>query len=149
MLTVQPATIIRLLLSTGAFLALLPLQPRVGTAQDDKVDFNFQIRPLLSDRCFPCHGPDEKSRMAKLRLDSKETALKALSGEMFVIKPGDPSKSEVIRRLTSTDPAQKMPPPWSNLAVSPEEIALIRRWIEQGAEFKPHWSFIPVQAVKV
>ena len=149
MLTVQPATIIRLLLSTCGFLALLPLQSRVGTAQDDKVDFNFHVRPLLSDRCFPCHGPDEKSRMAKLRLDSKETAFKALAGEMFVIKPGDPSKSEVIRRLTSTDPAQMMPPPWSNLAVSPEETALIRRWIQQGAEFKPHWSFIPVETVKV
>jgi hypothetical protein len=149
MRTVQPATITRLLLSSCALLALLPLQPRVGTAQDDKVDFNFHIRPLLSDRCFPCHGPDEKSRMAKLRLDSKATALKALAGDMFVIKPGDPTKSEVIRRLTSTDPAQKMPPPWSNLAVSPEETALIRRWIEQGAEFKPHWSFIPVEAVKV
>ena len=149
MLTVQPATIIRLLLSTCGFLALLPLQPRVGTAQDDKVDFNFHVRPLLSDRCFPCHGPDEKSRMAKLRLDSKETAFKALAGEMFVIKPGDPGKSEVIRRLTSTDPAQMMPPPWSNLAVSPEETDLIRRWIQQGAEFKPHWSFIPVETVQV
>ena len=113
------------------------------------MDFNFQVRPLLSDRCFPCHGPDAKTRMAKLRLDSKETALKALTGGMYIIKPGDPSKSEVIWPATATDPAQRMPPPWSNLSISPEETALIRRWIEQGAEFKPHWSFIPVEAVQV
>src|SRR5262245_53284284 len=91
---VQPATIMRVLLCACGLLVLLPLEPQAGGAQNDKVDFNFQVRPLLSDRCFPCHGPDAKTRMSKLRLDSKETALKALTGGMFIIKPGDPSKSE-------------------------------------------------------
>src|SRR5437867_10165459 len=107
----------------------------------EKVDFNFEVRPLLSDRCFKCHGPDDRSRMAKLRLDSRESALR-------VIKPGDAAGSEVLRRLTSSDPAVRMPPPWSNLTVTEDEIALIRRWIEQGAEYRPHWSFIPVAAVE-
>ncbi|PYV13875.1 MAG: hypothetical protein DMG07_13190 [Acidobacteria bacterium] len=107
----------------------------------EKVDFNFEIRPLLSDRCFKCHGPDDRSRMAKLRLDSRESALR-------VIKPGDAAGSEVLRRLTSSDPAVRMPPPWSNLAVTQDEIALIRRWVEAGAEYRPHWSFIPVAAAQ-
>lgn len=128
------------------FFALLP--PRAA-APAEKVDFNFQIRPLLSDRCFACHGPDEKSRMAKLRLDLKDNALKPLSNGMSIIKPGDPAKSEVMRRLTSTDPAVRMPPAWSNLTMNQEEIGLIRQWIEEGAEFKPHWSLIPVAPVQL
>src|SRR5437867_9344052 len=84
----------------------------------DKVDFNFHIRPLLSDRCFPCHGPDEKTRMARLRLDRQESALRPSKDGTFVIKPGDPGQSEVVRRLTSNDPAVMMPPPWSKLTVN-------------------------------
>src|SRR5437867_11097731 len=127
--------------ATGGLLLLalaLCSQPALA---GEKVDFNFEIRPLLSDRCFKCHGPDDRSRMAKLRLDSRESALR-------VIKPGDAAGSEVLRRLTSSDPAVRMPPPWSNLAVTQDEIALIRRWVEAGAEYRPHWSFIPVAAAQ-
>src|SRR5437867_3480284 len=111
----------RLKLAIGGFLVLLSLMPWLGAAPDDrveKVDFNFQIRPLLSDRCFPCHGPDEKTRMARLRLDLQESAFKASNGGLFVIKPGVPIKSEVVRRLTSSDPAVLMPPSWSKLAMN-------------------------------
>src|SRR5689334_4215981 len=109
-----------------------------------RVDFNYHIKPLLSDRCYTCHGPDEKARKGKLRLDTQDGAFKALDDGMFVIKPGDLSHSELVRRITSTDPDEMMPPPKSNLALSKEEIDLLRRWVQQGAEWKKHWAFIPV-----
>ena len=115
----------------------------------NKVDFNHHIKPLLSDRCFKCHGPDEKSREAKLRLDQPEGAFKALDDGMFVIKPRDLAHSEVIRRITTKDADDVMPPAKSNLALNADEIALIRRWVEQGAEWKKHWSFLPVEDVPV
>jgi len=117
-------------------------------AEPAKVDFNFHIRPLLSDRCFACHGPDAKARKAKLRLDTPEGAYKALADGTPIIKPRDPAHSEVIRRITSTDPDEIMPPPESKLSLNQEEIALIHRWIEQGAEYKPHWAFIPVGQIE-
>jgi hypothetical protein len=120
-----------------------------AAALPDKVDFNHHIKPLLSDRCFVCHGPDEKARKAKLRLDTRDDAFKALDEGMFVIKPGNPAKSEIIRRITSTDADEMMPPPKSNLALNKDEIELLRRWVQQGAEWKKHWSFIPVGDVKV
>jgi hypothetical protein len=115
------------------------------------IDFNFQIRPLLSDRCFKCHGPDEKSRKAKLRLDTPEGAYALLDKEAgtHAIVPGQPGKSEVIRRITTTDPDDHMPPAKSNLRLNEDEITLILRWIEQGAEYKPHWSFIPIGRVAI
>ncbi len=133
------ALVVSLLLACSVRAASLPA----------KVDFNYHIKPLFSDRCFTCHGPDEKARKGKLRLDTKEGAFKALKNGMFVLKPGDLAHSEVARRITSTDPDEMMPPPKSNLALSQEEIALLRRWVEQGAEWKKHWSFIPVGEVTV
>jgi hypothetical protein len=87
----------------GLMLLFAPL-PLRAAALPDRIDFNYHIKPLLSDRCFACHGPDEKSRKAKLRLDLEEGAFKALDDGMFVIKPGDWRWSEVIRRITATDP---------------------------------------------
>lgn len=115
---------------------------------DPKIaDFNFQIRPLLSDRCFKCHGPDEQARKGKLRLDTREGALKQLEDGWAVIKPGDPSNSEMIRRIFTTDEDDLMPPPKSNLKLSPAEKELLKRWIAEGAEYKSHWSFISVGKV--
>jgi len=125
-------------------LVMLPVLPLPSASPPARVDFNYHIKPLLSDRCFACHGPDEKARKGKLRLDTKEGAFKALDDGMFVIKPHDPSHSEIVRRISSTDPDEVMPPPTSNLALSRDEIALLRRWVEQGAEWKKHWAFIPV-----
>ena len=113
----------------------------------DKVDFNYHIKPLLSDRCYACHGPDEKARKAKLRLDQKDEAFKALKDGGFVIKPGNPDQSEVIRRITTSDPDDHMPPPKSNLSLSADEIELLRRWVQQGAEWSKHWSFIPLRPI--
>ena len=116
-------------------------------AEPAKVDFNFHIRPLLSDRCFKCHGPDEKARKGKLRLDTREGALKGLEDGWAVIKPGDPEKSELARRIFTADEDDLMPPPKSNLKLSPTERELLKRWITEGAEYKSHWSFIPVGEV--
>lgn len=102
-----------------------------------KVDYAKQIRPLLSDRCFTCHGPDEKTRKADLRLDVRAIAIKD------AITPGKSVESELIERMTSKDPDVVMPPPDSKKKpLTEEEIALVRRWIDEGAEYSEHWSFI-------
>ena len=115
-----------------------------SNAFPEVVDFNFHIKPILSDRCFACHGPDDKARKADLRLDAKEFAYAQLDSieETFVVKPGDLKKSELYQRIVNQDDEQKMPPPESTLSLSQFEIGLIRKWIEEGAEWKPHWSFI-------
>jgi len=110
----------------------------------EKIDFNFHIKPILSDRCYKCHGPDEKARKADLRLDIEERAfakLKESGGHAFV--KGDLSRSNAWKRITSDDPDYQMPPPESNLKLSAKEKALITKWIEQGVEWKNHWAFIP------
>lgn len=110
----------------------------------EQIDFNYHIKPILSDRCFACHGPDANKREAGLRLDIEEEAFTALGDEKdhYAIVPGKPQKSGVYERISSADPELIMPPPESNLKLTEKEIALITRWIEQGATYKPHWSFI-------
>ena len=109
------------------------------------VSYNFDIRPILSDKCFICHGPDGNKRQAGLRLDIAENAYKALEENPIAhaIVPGDPFRSEVYMRITSEDSARRMPPVESNLSLTEREIKLIRKWIEQGAEYEPHWAFVP------
>ena len=119
----------------------------VGSALGQVVDFESQIKPLLSDRCFACHGPDEKARKADLRLYSREGAFAQLDDDLFVITPGKPQASELYRRITATDPDDLMPPPDSKRTLSAGERELIRRWIEQGAEWKEHWAFVPLADV--
>lgn len=111
----------------------------------DSVDYNIHIRPILSDRCFKCHGPDANQRKANLRLDTREGALAALKDNpnAHVIVPGDADQSEVFLRISSSDTSIQMPPPKSNLSLTKNEIDLIEKWIEQGAKYKPHWAFIP------
>ena len=109
----------------------------------DRVDFNFHVKPLLSDRCFKCHGPDDRQRKGGLRLDIQASALATLETGNRAIVPGSTSKSELVRRITSTDPKVMMPAPDSHLELDEVEKATLIRWIEQGAEWKPHWAFIP------
>ncbi|MCR9063791.1 MAG: PSD1 and planctomycete cytochrome C domain-containing protein [Cytophagales bacterium] len=110
----------------------------------DVVDYNFHIRPILSDRCFKCHGPDANTREADLRLDTAEGAYAALKEQpnAHAIVAGNPQLSEVYQRIITSDSTLRMPPPESNLDLTEHEIHLIKKWIEQGAEYKPHWSFI-------
>jgi len=111
----------------------------------DSVDYNLHIRPILSDRCFKCHGPDANQRKANLRLDTREGALAALkdNANAHAIVPGNADLSEVFLRVSSSDTSIQMPPPTSNLSLTKNEIDLIKKWIEQGAKYKPHWAFIP------
>ncbi len=109
----------------------------------DRVDYNFHVKPILSDRCYACHGPDENALKAGLRLDLESGATGRLESGGRAIVPGNIRKSLVVERIFASDPDAVMPPPESNLHLSGYERALIRRWIEQGAEFKPHWSLIP------
>ena len=125
-------------------LLLLILPPLAGTAfsQSSKVDFQRQIRPLLSDTCFQCHGPDPQVRMAGLRLDLREDFFEARTSGVPVV-PGDPDSSLVFRRITAEDPARRMPPAYSRKTLNDDQVDLIRRWIEEGAVWRQHWAFIP------
>ena len=107
-----------------------------------EVSFNREILPILSDKCFHCHGPDASHREAELRLDHREDAIK---DDAFV--PGKSADSEAIVRILSTDPDEVMPPPKSHLTLTGKEKDLLKRWIDEGAEYEPHWSFIPPPAV--
>lgn len=114
----------------------------------DQVDFNLHIRPLLSDRCFVCHGPDANKRDSGFRLDTEEGAFTALKDRpnIFGIVPGNVENSEVVKRIVSSDPDLMMPPPASNLTLSDTEKKILTKWIDQGAKWKKHWSFIPLEA---
>ncbi|MFM9963656.1 MAG: DUF1553 domain-containing protein [Planctomycetaceae bacterium] len=109
---------------------------------DDSISFNRDIRPILSDVCFQCHGPDVKERKADLRLD-RDDQLFVERDSRRVLVAGHPAKSELFRRLTSTDDDQLMPPPSSGKKLTPQQVETIRRWIEQGAKYQGHWAFIP------
>jgi hypothetical protein len=119
----------------------------VGNAKG-AISYNFHIRPILSDKCFVCHGPDANKRAAHLRLDNPESAyapLKETKGA-FAIVPGKPDESEVYKRIISTDPEYQMPAPESHLGLLNEhEISLIKKWIQQGAKYEKHWAFIVPQ----
>ena len=120
-----------------ALLAPLCWSSTLLAAPEPAVDFSRDIRPILSDRCFTCHGPDEQARKAKLRLDVRAEAIKK------AIVPGDAAKSPLIQRITSQDEDEVMPPPESkNPPLTPEQISLFKHWINQDqATYTEHWSF--------
>lgn len=116
--------------------------PAIACAE--KIDFNTQIQPILSENCYACHGPDDAKMEGGLRLDKRELALKGgESGDAIV--PGDPGKSLIIERITHADPKEVMPPPKKKAALKSEQIALIRQWISEGAEWGTHWAFVAPQ----
>ncbi|EON76974.1 putative protein-signal peptide and transmembrane prediction [Lunatimonas lonarensis] len=115
----------------------------------EQIDFNYHVKPILSDKCFACHGPDATNQLSSFRIDLEEYAFAALEGSpgKKAIVPGKPGKSDALLRMLSSDASYQMPPPESHLTLEPREIAIIVKWIEQGAQYKPHWSFIPPEAV--
>jgi len=122
---------------------LLLLAPLVAAADEplpQTVQFNRDIRPLLSNNCYTCHGPDENTREADLRLDLEAAVLEH---DPAVVKRGEPDNSELVRRILSTDPDEQMPPPDSRKKLSPRQIDLLKLWVKQGAKWEGHWSFIP------
>ena len=116
--------------------------PALASAE---IDFNRDIRPILSDRCFKCHGPDAGNQKSEFRLDSRANAMKDLGG-YFGIVAGDLEESELHHRIRSTDNEEVMPPPGSKLTLSEEEKNLLDRWIREGAKYDRHWAFKPLPA---
>ena len=120
---------------------LFALAPLALVAADG-VSFNRDVQPILSEYCYHCHGPDSSTRKSGLRLDRPEFAFApAKSGDVVIIK-GDPDKSPLIARILQKDPDEVMPPPESHKSVKPAELAVLRRWITEGAKYEEHWSFI-------
>src|SRR5262249_21401539 len=118
------------------------LMPAAGRAAE-RIDFQRDIRPILSDNCFKCHGPDDKARKARLRLDRRDTARKGgRSGESAIV-PGKPDASELIRRVSSKEETEVMPPPQTGKKLSARQIQLLRNWIADGATYKVHWAYVP------
>jgi hypothetical protein len=122
-------------------LVLLAAAPVQDPAAAPPVDFERDIRPILSDTCSTCHGPDPGKRKADLRLDTREGAFAEHEGRKSIV-PGRPDQSELYRRLTTADAEDRMPPRKSGRAVSPAQIELVRRWIVEGAPWKNHWAFV-------
>ncbi|MBT5926708.1 MAG: DUF1549 domain-containing protein, partial [Verrucomicrobia bacterium] len=114
-------------------------------ADQRKIDFSREILPLLSDACFQCHGPDPKARKGDLRLDAEESAKKHVEGELAVIDPGNPGNSKLIRRLTTQDQDDLMPPPEIGRPLTKSQLDLLEQWIAQGAGWGKHWSLNPIQ----
>jgi hypothetical protein len=110
----------------------------VSAASAEKLSFNRDVRPILSENCFHCHGPDKDRREAELRLDDRAAAIEALA-----LAPGRPEQSEMIRRIFSTDATEQMPPVDSNRSLTAQQKAVLKRWVEEGAEYQAHWAFVP------
>jgi len=119
------------------------------TKLPEEIDFNFHIKPILADRCYKCHGPDEKSRKANLRFDTQVGLFGKTQDGQRLIVAGKPHKSAIFEHIMSEDPMQIMPPLESNLSLSAQEKALIERWIKQGATWKDHWAFLPMENPKI
>ena len=114
----------------------------LGSSSAGSVEFNRDIRPILSDNCYTCHGPDKANRKTSLRLDNEASVFTDLGGHQAVV-PGDPEKSELYLRISTEDESRRMPPIYSERKLTTSQIALVRQWIEQGAKWQKHWSFIP------
>jgi hypothetical protein len=133
------------------FVSCLGKDDASSSAQSNRISYNFHIRPILSDKCFKCHGPDPSHREAGLRLDLADSAYAPLreTKGAFALVPGKPDESELYRRISSTDPDYVMPTPDSHLgALTEEEVAIFRQWIKEGAQYESHWAFIPPQKNK-
>ena len=133
----------RRLVGCGILAAIALTGIRIGAAEP--VDFGREIRPVLADRCFACHGLDESSRETDMRLDTKEGLYQELDSGDVAVVPGEPEQSAIYTRLVTSDEDMRMPPVDSGKELSSEEIEAIKRWIDQGAEWKQHWSLMPIE----
>ena len=127
----------KLVLSSLALTWALPALAASATSPK-KVDYNRDVRPVLSDNCFYCHGPDEKKREAKLRLDVREDAI---AKKAFI--PGKPDQSALVKRIFTKDVDDLMPPADSHKKLTPSQKELLKRWVAEGAEYQTHWAYVP------
>ena len=145
-----------MLLAVGLIIGFSACHNSTGTVASedipDTISYNFNIRPILSDKCFKCHGPDANKRQANLRLDIPESAYNVLKDnpKAHALVPGDPGASEVYRRITTSDSNDMMPSIKSNLKrLTPYEVSLVKKWIKQGAKYEKHWAFVPPKSSPV
>jgi len=145
-----------MLFAVGLIIGISACHNSAGTVAaeeiPDTISYNFNIRPILSDKCFKCHGPDANKRQANLRLDIPQSAYSALKDnpKAHALVPGDPGASEVYRRITTSDSNDVMPSIKSNLKrLTPYEVSLIKKWIKQGAKYEKHWAFVPPKSSPV
>ncbi|MEX2303634.1 MAG: c-type cytochrome domain-containing protein, partial [Bryobacterales bacterium] len=125
----------------AAFLAVLICAGGAAAATvPEEIRFNRDIRPILSNNCFRCHGPDKNARMMDLRLDRREAAIEARA-----IVPGDIAASKLVARIHADDEVRRMPPVYSDKKLTEDQKALLTRWVAEGAEYEPHWSYIAPQ----
>jgi hypothetical protein len=117
----------------------------------DEINYNWHVRPILSENCFRCHGPDPAARKAELRLDVGEIAKQELpkSPGKYAIVAGHADKSELVRRITAQDPEERMPPESTHKTLTKQQVAILAQWIDNGSEYRPHWAFIEPQRQKV
>ena len=125
------------------WIAALFLGGALHASAEEPVDFSRHILPILSDKCFKCHGPDENQRQTDLRLDDEASAKQLMDGKAAIV-PGHSDASELFRRIASSDESERMPPADSNLKLTGEQVSLIKRWIDEGAKWGGHWSFQPL-----
>src|ERR1700755_644351 len=130
--------VIQMRLNLVVLAAAAVVSPALNAA-GPTIDFDRQIRPILSDNCFACHGPDEKHQMAGLHFDTKEGAF-SKSG---VIVPGDSSHSKMYLKVSNPNEAMRMPPPYSGRKLTPQQVETIKNWIDSGAKWETHWAFVP------
>src|SRR4051795_7563756 len=133
---VMEATMRCSVLMCGAVLAVISLWSA-------EVEFNRDVRPILSDKCLHCHGTDAAARKIRLRLDREDSAKANLGDGRRALVEGHPEQSELVKRITATSAAVRMPPAYSGLKLSPSEVETLRSWVEQGAKWQKHWSFVP------
>ena len=138
------------LLALAWMMATLPATAERSDAAEEarRVDFNRDVRPILSENCFACHGPDKGHRKADLRLDTREGLTSGHEGVRAVVA-GDPLASELYRRLVTDDPEERMPSKDSGKSLTPAQVATLKAWIEQGAEYQGHWAFLPPKRPEV
>jgi len=129
--------------SAAAFAVAAILWSGITVSAEEPVSFNRDIRHILSNNCYDCHGPDENARKDRPRRDLYETAIQPGAMGVPPIVPGDPENSELYYRLITDDPDEIMPPPDTGKTLTAEEIELVRRWIAEGGEYEPHWSYVP------
>lgn len=136
--------LVRLRYSLAMVLTVIVLELPALQGADAPLQFNRDIRPILADNCFACHGPDSAARKGDLRLDKRDAAI-----EKKAIAPGEISKSEFVRRIESSDPDEMMPPAATKKVLTAQQKETLKKWVEQGAEYQPHWSFLPPARPKI